>query len=69
MAKCKTCGRFFSKKCGNCNREGCKGSTAGNPNIGYDYDCGYNTFIACEDCMYGPYKKGRDPSAECNKIT
>lgn len=32
---------------------------------GYEYDCGYNTELSCEDCKYGMGRK--DPEAKCNQ--
>ena len=32
---------------------------------GYEYDCEYNTNLACDDCKYGVGRK--DPEAKCNE--
>ena len=31
----------------------------------YDYSCGYDTDLDCEDCKYGVGRK--DPEAKCNR--
>lgn len=33
---------------------------------GYEYNCGYQTTLMCEDCKYGMGNK--DPEAKCNQI-
>ena len=33
---------------------------------GYEYDCGYETDLICEDCKYGMGRK--DPEAKCNQL-
>jgi len=35
-------------------------------NWGYDFDCGYETTIDCDDCKYGGGRK--DPEARCNQL-
>jgi len=43
----------------------CKGFKIPDIGWGYDYDCGYNTSIDCDECKYGSGKK--DPEAKCNR--
>ena len=31
-----------------------------------DYDCSYETALACEECKYGMDRK--DPAAKCNQL-
>lgn len=50
----------------------CKGYFIALGSESYDYDCGYNTVIACDECKYccGPDGKpiGRkDPAVKCNQ--
>lgn len=33
---------------------------------GYEYDCGYPTDLACDDCKYGSGRK--NPEAKCNTV-
>ena len=35
---------------------------------GYEYDCGYNTKLSCEDCKYGGHGGRRDPQAAYNQL-
>lgn len=35
--------------------EGCQGYRFGNSVDGYDFDCGYEFDVSCEDCIFGPY--------------
>ena len=32
---------------------------------GYEFDCGYNSEVDCNECKYGGGKK--DPEAKCNQ--
>lgn len=43
---------------------GCKGFKTWTDS-GYEYDCGYETKIECEDCKYGGGRK--NPDAKINK--
>lgn len=33
-----------------------------------DYDCEYQTTIACEYCKYGGFGGRKDPEAKCNQL-
>lgn len=46
---------------------GCKGFKH-MTDCGWEYDCGYNTIITCEECKYCDYGGKKDPNAKCNKI-
>jgi hypothetical protein len=50
----------------NTRDKGCKGFKTCGPDLTWDYDCGYNTTLDCEECKYGDGKK--DPAAKRNQI-
>jgi hypothetical protein len=47
----------------------CKGYRRSYSLEGDDFECGYDTVIACEDCKYGfyPSRYSKDPAARCNQ--
>jgi hypothetical protein len=47
----------------------CKGYRRSYGLDGDDFECGYDTVIACEDCKYGPYpsRHSKNPAAKCNQ--
>jgi hypothetical protein len=44
---------------------GCAGFKSYGPDFTWDYDCGYNTTIDCDECKYAGGRK--DPEAKCNQ--
>ena len=44
-------------------KDGCKGYQ----HYEGDFDCGYNTTLACDDCKYGAAGGRKDPQAKCNQ--
>lgn len=45
---------------------GCKGYKTWT-DCGYEYECGYNTIISCEECKYCNAGGRKDPEAKCNQ--
>lgn len=43
----------------------CKGWTDNTPNAGIEFECGYESYLSCEECKYGSGRK--DPEAKCNQ--
>ena len=43
----------------------CKGTKYYSMDFGWEYDCEYNSILACEDCKYGLGRK--NPKAKINQ--
>jgi hypothetical protein len=44
----------------------CKSYATYHPEYGYEFDCGYNTKLSCDECKYGAGRK--NPEAKVNKL-
>lgn len=47
--------------------KGCRGFKS-MTDLGYEYDCGYNTSLDCEECKYGGCGGNKDPEAKDNQL-
>jgi len=43
----------------------CKGWSDNTPDAGIEFECGYESYLSCEECKYGLGRK--DPEAKCNQ--
>ncbi len=43
----------------------CKGSHDMTPDAGFEFECGYESYLDCGECKYGLGRK--DPEAKCNQ--
>lgn len=49
-------------------QQGCLGYRTDGPD-GYDYECGYDTIIDCDECKYSKSGGRKDPAAKRNSAS